>query len=154
MTVTITPTITATPVITFPLTQVRLSEALPVTGTTYLDEWIELHNTGAITADIGGWVLTDTITATLPYTIPVGTLLPPGSYALLYKQVTGLNLDDGGDQLSLFDLTNTLVDFVSFGPLPPDTSYSRDDLNAWHADWPPSPGGPNLPPTPTATVTP
>jgi hypothetical protein len=136
------------------LTEVQLNEVLPVTGTVYLDEWIELHNTGVITVDLGGWSLGDAITTSLPYSIPAGMLLPPGGYALFYGQTTGLILDDPGDEVRLLDPGNVLVDTVTMGPLLPDASYSRDETGLWHLDWPPSPGAPNLPPpTPIPTPT-
>jgi hypothetical protein len=138
------------------LTEVQLNELLPVTGTVYLDEWIELHNTGVITVDLGGWFLADGTGGGLPYQIPVGTLLPPGGFAVFYGQTTGLVLDDISDQVRLFDPDTVLVDLVTFSLLLPDTSYSRDESGSWHPDWPPSPGAPNLPPptpTPTATAT-
>jgi hypothetical protein len=38
-----------------------------------------------------------------------------------------------------------VVDRAVFDTLPGDASYSRDEAGSWHADWPPSPGAPNLP---------
>jgi hypothetical protein len=155
MTPTGTPTITATPTITFPLTHVRLNELLPVTGTLYLDEWLELHNTGVISADLAGWSLDDgPLSGNRPYVITSTTVISPGGYLLFYRETTGLTLPDIGGQLRLLQPDSTVVDSVTFGLLPPDSSYSRDETGLWHPDWPPSPGGPNLPPTPTLTPTP
>jgi hypothetical protein len=49
-----------------------------------------------------------------------------------------------GDAVWLLAPEGTVVDAITFGPLPPNASYSRDEDGTWHADWPPSPGGPNL----------
>lgn len=151
-TATITPT--GTPTITFPLTNVRLNELLPVTGTVYLDEWIELYNTGVVSTSLTGWSLDDgPSSGNLPYIITSAVAIPPGGFIQLNRQDTGLTLADTGGQLRLLQPDSTVVDVVTFGPLPPDTSYSRDDTGLWHADWPPSPGGSNIAPTPTATPT-
>jgi hypothetical protein len=149
-----TPTVTATATLTFPLTSVRLNELLPVTGTVYLDEWIELHNTGVISTSLMGWSLDEgPASGNPPYVITSTAVISPGEFLVLYRQETGLTLPDIGGQLRLLQPDSTVVDVVIFGPLLPDASYSRDETNLWHADWPPSPGLPNLPPTPTPTPT-
>jgi hypothetical protein len=150
-----TPTVTATATLTFPLTSIRLNELLPVTGTLYLGEWIELHNTGVISANLTGWSLDDgPVSINPPYLITGTVVISPNGYLLLDQTTTGLTLADTGGQLRLLQPDSTLADTVLFGPLLPDASYSRDDTGLWHADWPPSPGAPNLPPTPTPTPTP
>jgi hypothetical protein len=146
--------VTPTATITFPLTNVQLNELLPVTGTVYLNEWIELHNTGVVTADLTGWSLDDgPLSGNPPYLITSTVIISPDGYLLLDNEVAGLNLPDTGGQLRLLQPDSTVVDMVIFGRLPPDTSYSRDGAGFWHEDWPPSPGGPNMPPAPTATPT-
>jgi hypothetical protein len=142
---------TPTVVITYPLSQIRLNEVMPVTGAVYLDEWVELRNTDVVTANLAGWSLDDGPAGSPPYVLPLGTELGPGAFLLLYGQITGLILNDAGGQLQLLDPLNTVMDEVIFSPLLPDASYSRDEAGLWHADWPPSPGGPNVLPSPTPT---
>jgi hypothetical protein len=133
---------------------VRLNELLPVTGTVYLDEWLELYNTGVISANLIGWSLDDgPLSGNPPYVITNTMVISPGGYLVLYGETTGLTLPDIGGQLRLLQPDSTVVDIVTFGLLLPDTSDSRDGA-LWRTDWPPSPGGPNLPPTPTVTPTP
>jgi hypothetical protein len=147
-----TPTVTATATITFPLTNVRLNELLPVTGTIYLDEWIELRNTGVVSANLTGWSLDDgPSSGNLPYVMTSTVVISPDGYLLLDRATTGLTLPDMGGQLRLLQPDSTVVDVVIFGLLPPDASYSRDETGLWHPDWPPSPGTPNLAPIPTST---
>jgi hypothetical protein len=150
-----TPTVTATATITFPLTNVRLNELLPVTGTVYLDEWIELRNTGVISADLTGWSLDEgPSSGNMPYVMTNPVVISADGYLLLDRATTGLTLPDTGGQIRLLQPDSTIVDVVIFGPLPPDASYSRDENGLWHPDWPPSPGMPNLAPTPTSTPEP
>lgn len=154
LTPTATPTVTATATITFPLTSVRLNELLPVTGTVYLDEWVELHNTGVISTNLIGWSLDEgPLSGNPPYLITSTLVISPGDYLVLSRENTGLTLADSGGQLRLLQPDSTVVDGVTFGPLLPDASYSRDEAGFWYADWPPSPGAPNAPPTPTPTPT-
>jgi len=109
------------------------------------DEWIELHNAGPVAIDLGGWFLDDAAGGSEPYPIPAGTVLEPGGFAVFYRRETAIVLDDGGDEVRLLGPAGavTVVDRVAFGALLPDTSTSRDAAGVWHADWPPSPGGPN-----------
>ena len=60
----------------------------------YQDEWIELYNAGAAEASLGGWVLADD---TKTYTIPLGTVIWPQGYLLLFRAQTWLALGDHAD---------------------------------------------------------
>jgi hypothetical protein len=136
-------------------TGVRLNEVLPVPAAVdwdgdgsadERDEWIELHNAGPAAVDIGGWFIGTSLSQAVVYAMPEGTVLQPGAFAVLYRARTGVILDDGGEQVRLIDLRGEVVDKVAFGALGADTSYSRDGQGAWHSNWAPSPGAPNLPP--------
>ena len=89
-------------------------------------------------------------------------MLRPGAILALYQRQTRLKLDDAGGTVRLVDRGGKVADSVRYGALGPDASYSRDAKNAWHGDWPPSPGSPNVPPgaagpgkgTPTITPAP
>jgi hypothetical protein len=139
-------------------TGVRLNEVLPVPAAVdwdgdgsanERDEWIELYNAGPVAVDIGGWFLGTGLTKAVVYAIPKGTVLQPGAFAVFYRAGTGVVLDDGGDKVHLIDPGGVVVDQVAFGALDADTSYSRDGQGAWHSNWSPSLGVPNLPPGPT-----
>jgi hypothetical protein len=148
LTATPKPTATSTPEPT--VTSVRLNEILPVPAQDGIidefDEWVELYNAGSSAVDLDGWSLDDGEGGSEPYRIPAGTILPAGVYALFHGRTTGVALDDVGDMVRLLDPNGAVVDAVAFGQLAPNASYSRDDYNVWHADWPPSPGAPNQPP--------
>lgn len=148
----VSPTPTETPV---PFAGVWLNEVLPAPGrvdwdgngtATQLDEWIELYNTGPAAVDLSGWFLDDGPRGSKPYRIPAGMILKSGSFAVFYRRKTNIELDNSGDQVRLIKADGTVLDEVTFGALGFDTSYSRDEAGTWHANWPPSPGAPNLPP--------
>jgi len=111
------------------------------------DEWVELYNADGGQVDLDGWVLQ--AGETLSHSLSIGSLLPPGAFVVLYGQQTGLSLEDAGGELRLIRPDATLADIVQYPPISPTHSYSRDSAGVWHTDWPPSPGEPNAPPSPT-----
>jgi hypothetical protein len=133
---------------------VQLNEVLPAPGTVdwdgdgtadEQDEWIELYNPGPDALDLSGWVLDDAEGSSSPYQIVTGTVLLSGEFAVFFQRQTGIALDDSSDQVRLIGPDGTVVNAVIFEALAADASYSRDEAGVWHADWPPSPGAPNLP---------
>jgi hypothetical protein len=91
-------------------------------------EFVELYNRGAVTHDIGGWV----IEGIGNYTFAPGTTIGPGDYLVVAKSPTQLRnvygldsavvldtgytggLADGGERLRLRDLNNNEADKVSY----------------------------------------
>ncbi|MCA9783133.1 MAG: lamin tail domain-containing protein [Candidatus Cloacimonetes bacterium] len=108
-----------------------------------VEDWVELHNPGAIAANMGDWQLRDEDDGHI-FTFPQGTILLPDQYLVVcvdpalfesgYGNMIpvlgpmGYGLGGGGDQVRLFsadDLVNP-VDFVEY-----------DD----HLPWPEEPDG-------------
>ena len=114
------------------------------------DEWIEIHNASVRPVDLSGWRLETGKGGGINYRIPRGTTLRAGAILVFYQRQTRLKLDDAGGTVRLVDRSGKVADTVRYGALSPDASYSRDAKNAWHGDWPPSPGSANLPPDKTA----
>jgi hypothetical protein len=146
---TATPTLTPTPE---PVTNtVRLNEVMPVPAqdgiVDELEEWIELYNAGSSVIDLSGWFLDDGAGGSDPYQIHEGATLAPGAFILFHGRITNIALDDTGDEVRLLNPDGEVTSAVTFGRLAPNASYSRDEIGNWHADWSPSPGAPNHPPT-------
>jgi hypothetical protein len=95
---------------------------------------------------VSNWLLDDAEGGSTPYQIPAGMLLQPGAFLLFWGTETGIVLEDTGDEVRLMEPNGTVADRVAFGPLAPNSSISRDESGAWHGDWQPSPGAPNVPP--------
>jgi len=140
---------------------VRINELLPVPESTdwdgdgtagELDEWIEIYNAGATAVDVSGWQVDDGDGDGAPYALPVDTVLGAGEYLVLYRQKTGIALDDGGDELKLRMPGGEVVDAVAFGQVDADTSYARGDDGAWYACPLPSPGQANVCPAPAGNA--
>jgi len=75
--------------------------------------------------------------------------LVAGDYLLVVRaDFTKEDVRMGTLEATLSDPDGTVADTIVFDTFTPNTSHSRDEAGAWHADWPPSPGAPNLPPGP------
>jgi hypothetical protein len=109
------------------------------------DEWVELYNAGTVTVNLSSWSLADAEGGSV-YQIPEGTIIQPGAFVVFFREATGIALADNGAQVRLLGPDGTLADHVTLDVLPPDASYSRDEDETWHSDWPPSPGAPNQSP--------
>ncbi len=126
-----------------------------------LDEWIEIFCLSDGPFDLGGWMLDDIRDGgSAPYVIPAGTWIQPGAFRVFFRKTTGISLDNAGDTVRLLRPDGSAADQHPYYATQPDASYSRtaDGGGVWTLQYPPSPGGPNLPatatPTPTITDTP
>ncbi len=100
------------------------------------DDWFELHNAGGAPADLSGYTLTDTLTEPAKFTIPQGTVLPPGGFLLVWAdeepQQTGpgeihvnFRLAGAGEALGLFAPNGSRVDTITFGVQTENLSQGR-----------------------------
>jgi len=88
-------------------------------------DWIEIYNTGDTPIDIGGWYITDDLSDTTQYQLPVDnpnlTLIPGHGYLLLLADGIGeginlnFKLGSGGDDIGLSADGITYVDALSYG---------------------------------------
>ncbi|NQT02434.1 MAG: lamin tail domain-containing protein, partial [Planctomycetes bacterium] len=123
------------------------------------DDWIEIYNYGSVAIDIGGFYLTDDLSAPARWRIPGGipalTTIPPHGYLLIWADndtaYSGLHanfkLDAGGEQIALFDYDgSTLIDSVVFGEQAADISFGRypDAADNWKFFSSPSPSSENI----------
>jgi hypothetical protein len=147
-----TPTATATPTATpFP-EGIALNEILPdpdavdwdQDGTVaFDDEWIELYHAGSTPASLGGWAVADN---TKTYTLPLGTVIWPQGFLLLFRTQTGLALGDSRDQIALLRPDGSLADGFSYDHGPGnDRSYCRgpDGSGEWTRECEVTPGRTN-----------
>lgn len=120
------------------------------------DEYIELHNAGTGEIDLAGWALDDVAGGgSPPFVLPSGSMVPGGGFLVLFSAQTHLALNNGGDSVRLLSPDGAEVDNASYATSHGDEAVSRtiDGGGDWTTTYPPSPGGPNLPPSPTATPT-
>jgi len=69
------------------------------------EDWIELHNTGASSADIGGYFLSDKILNPTKWQFPAGITIPAGGFLVVWA--SGRDEVSGGHYHSNFKLAQT-----------------------------------------------
>ncbi len=84
-------------------------------------QFVELVSRSAGSVDLTGWSISDDLLT--PGELPLTGLLVPSG--LTTVGLSGLQIDNDGDAIYLFDASNTLRDSVVFGPLPAGYSLSR-----------------------------
>lgn len=82
------------------------------------DEWLELHNPGPEPVGLGGWQLVDA--AGSAYDFPLGAVVPPGGFYVLFPRPAGLALNNNGDALTLRRLDVTEADAFQYDRDPGD----------------------------------
>lgn len=122
------------------------------------DDWIELYNTSALPAALGGLVLTDKSTV-WPDNRPIPTLSFIGGHGYVVLQATGLEKPDAdhldfklgasGETIRLLDASRSvLIDRISFGAQITDVSQGRAPDGSSHIISFPAgkatPGDPNV----------
>lgn len=121
--------------------EVRLNEVF-ARGTGV--DFIELHNAGAVAAELGGMGLTDDPARPARFIFPEGAVLAAGGHAVIaLDDAAPFRLDGDGQTLVLTRSDGTLADAVAFGPQAEDRSIGRTAAG-WEPG-PPTPGGTNLP---------
>jgi len=111
-------------------------------------DWIELYNTTGGDIDLSGYYVTDDLDEPLKWQIPRGTVVPGGSFLLLWADGqdvgyhTSFKLNRAGEQLGLHAPDGLLVDALTFGAQQDDMSYGRlgSDGTHWSFFDPPTPG--------------
>jgi len=122
----------------------------------FKDEFIELFNSQAVAIDVGGWWLDDLDGGSPPYQIPLGMRIEPRGFLVFFRSETGIALNNDGDEARLLNTAQQVMDAFSFPWTGEDRAWSRseDGAGVWTNSYPPSPGKPNVGPTPTLTPLP
>jgi len=108
----------------------------PVDGD--FDDWFELFNASPLAVDLSGYFLTDSTNNPTQFRIPVGTILPPGGFLLVWADGepgqnapgrpdlhASFRLSLAGEQIILSDPNGQQVDAVTFGAQTNDVSVGR-----------------------------
>jgi len=125
---------------------IRINEFMASNDTTIVpgaapgtfEDWIEIVNTGASGVDIGGWHLTDNPGDPGKWTIPLGTMIAPGQYLIVFASGdtdqntngslhAGFKLSADGEYVGLSRDDLTVVS--EFGPMGTDYPPQEDDVS-------------------------
>lgn len=106
-------------------------------------DWAELYNAGTTPADVSGWRVVDNDVTHVPYTIPAGTIIPPGGTMVVEEAQFGFGLGSN-DAVRLFNPNGTLVDTYAW-TTHAITTYGRcpNGTGAFRVTTSPTKNGPN-----------
>lgn len=129
--------------------KIILSEFLPSPGqetdwdsngsANYEDEWIELYNQGSEDVDLANWVLDDVEGGSSPFVIPENTVIKGKGYFLLFRNLTGIALNNDIDSVRFFNPDKELLEEVSYDDINTDQVYAKDSDGNWQLSTTPSP---------------
>jgi hypothetical protein len=127
------------------------------------DDWFELYNSGTEETDITGWILSD---GGNQFTVPAGTVIPPGQFLLVWADGqtnqnipggdlhTGFKLSKFGEEILVRTPGGAMIDHVVFGTQQIDISEGRfpDGNHFIYMLFPATPGDSNLIPEPALGI--
>ncbi len=121
-----------------------LNEIVYDDAATGLADQVEIFNAGAQSIDLAGWTIADDKRDSTG-AAPAGTVLAPGEYVVLVKDLDfpfGLGK---GDEVALFDPSGALVDSYAYDNTAPLGAWARcpDGTGAWAPATVVTPGGSN-----------
>lgn len=88
-------------------------------------EWIEIYNNSDQVIDISGWQLDDEDGGSKPFTFPKNTLIAPRGFLVFSRQVTGLALNNDGDEVRFLLPTGVVFQKIIYGKTPEGQSSAR-----------------------------
>jgi hypothetical protein len=115
-------------------------------------EFIELHNTGSSAVNLAGWCIDG-----INYCFPAGSTISANGFIVRYGNAYEGRLSNGGEDITLLDASNNVVDFVEYddkeewpgyadgeGPsLQRRDPFAASDTGANWESGPQTPGAPN-----------
>lgn len=114
-----------------------VTEVLPnPTGDDAAGEFIELHNAGGSSVNLGGAQLDDAEGGSAAYTMPSGTMLAPGAYRAFSRGDTKLALNNEGDSARLLAQDGSVVSSLTYPKVPREgVAWARqsDGTATWTA---------------------
>ncbi len=129
-----------------PLRSLRINEFLAASGPIAQD-FLELYNSGPVSLDLSGCILSDDPVAN-KCVLPAGTTLEPGAFLSLDQARLGFNLKSSGESLYLWNPSrSTVLDAVRYGQQTDGLSFGRlpNGVGGFRTLASPTPGGPNSP---------
>lgn len=95
-------------------------------------DWIELFNSSDSEIDLSGYYLTDNLSDTTKWMIPLGTLIPANGFLIFWADGanlgnhTSFSLSSIGEELGLYSADSLLLDNLIFDAQETDISYGRE----------------------------
>ncbi|KAK3237478.1 hypothetical protein CYMTET_52450 [Cymbomonas tetramitiformis] len=115
--------------------KILINEYLPDPGSSNTEEWVELYNSdGSSSVDLAGYSISDDRGIGSAITIESATILPHGFYVCVVSS-SDRYLNNGGDEVHVFDALGAEVDNASYSSASEDLSYFRfQDGGSWETE--------------------
>ena len=105
-----------------------INEILPSPeGPDDLEEWIEISNQNQFEVDLSGWKIKDSAGAVTTFTVPAGTKISALGFLVINRPTTKIVLNNDGDEISLIQPDNKIIETISYSKAPLGQSYGRFD---------------------------
>ena len=88
-------------------------------------EWIEIYNDSNQIIDIDGWQLDDEEGGSKPFIFPENTLIAPKGFLIFSRQVTGIALNNDGDEVRFLLPTGVIFQKIIYEKAPEGQSSAR-----------------------------
>lgn len=109
------------------------------------NEWIELYNNSANTIDLSGWSIEDLKGAVTIYKLPAGTEIGPYGFLIIYRQDSGIILNNDTDGIALYQPDGALLmQTPIFNTAAADVAWARAPDGTWDWTITPTSGSENL----------
>ena len=132
--------------ITYP-SGIVINEILPSPeGPDDLEEWIEISNQNQFEVDLSGWKIKDSTGAVTTFTVPPGTKISALGFLVINRPTTKIVLNNDGDEISLIQPDNKIIETISYPKAPLGQSYTRALATGseWFWTSQPTPGANNI----------
>ena len=102
---------------------IEISEVFPnPVGPDKGKEWLEIHNTGDDTVNLGSWEIHST---TKKFKIPSNFTIKPAAYMLLNFDDIKLTLKNGPNEIYLIDPEQNEIDSISYDEAPENIAFAK-----------------------------
>ncbi len=111
---------------------IKINKLLPnPVGTDSDGEWIEIMNNGKTKINLLNWQLDDAEGGSKPYTFKDSLYIPGNSSYKMFREDSGLALNNTSDSVRLLAPNSTLVDSVDYAKGKEGQVYVRDKVGKW-----------------------
>ncbi len=109
--------------------EVEITEAYPnPEGPDADNEWIEITNGGDETVNLGNWTIDDGEGGSDPYVFPDDTVIQPGESIVIYREESGVALNNSDETVQLNDYTGETVDEIYYETSVEGQSYAQIEV--------------------------
>lgn len=89
------------------------------------EEWIEIFNQNSFKVNLSGWKISDKEGVVKTYTFPMGTIIEPKQFLVLYRPTTKITLNNSLDGLTFVRPNGIIIDSLNYEKAPRGQSFNK-----------------------------